>query len=141
MGERGHLFACGPRQAQQHQQLPFQGGHLGVSKTVVCGSVLCAGSAGQGWVRALPRAKGLKILFPAPRLTGRRTPRSGRTSTSGKGGEGRARITEAEHRSGSKSQKEPSCWNRAVKRGDNPHLDPPSVLSKRQCSFYYSVVM
>ena len=77
-------------------------------------------SAGQGWVRALPGAKGLKILFPPLRLTGRRTPRSGRTSTSGEGGEGRARITGAEHRSGSKSQKGPSCWTLAVKRGVTP---------------------
>ena len=107
------------------------------SREATCGSpepcsVLCAVRPGR--VRALPGATGLKILFPSPRLMGR-TPRSGRTSTLGEGREGRggcgqqslstARTPRAER------SRPAGLWRAS---GGNPHLDPPSVLSKRQCS-------
>lgn len=88
-----------------------------------------------------PRGQRPQNPLPSPASYGQKDTKKWENQHLGqrRGGEGRARITGAEHRSGSKSQKEPFCWTLAVKWGGNPHLDPPSVLSKRQCSFYYSV--
>ena len=127
---RCHLSARGPRQAQQRQQLPFQGGHLRVTKTVLRA---VRSPAGQG--EGPPRSHGPQNPLPFPASYGQKDTKEWENQHLGEGREGRggcgqqslstARAPRAER------SRPAGLWRAS---GGNPHLDPPSVLSKRQCS-------
>lgn len=77
------MSACGPRQAQKCQQLPFQGGHLRVSKTVLRA---VRSPAGQG--EGPPQSHTPQNPLPFPASYGQKDTKEWETSTSGEGREG-----------------------------------------------------